>query len=569
MLNLGLDFGSTYSSVAAYRRDTRNVEPMRGMASPYIPSVVSVKGGHMDFGRAAKSETGKPGCRTFKGFKMLLPENVEAARIRGYDSQYTPEVVTDKFLEYLLTRAIGYFRMGNKVNRLAVGVPEIWFRSLRTVNARTALREICRKYLFVDEVEIVSEPAAACAFFAYNYYKNQREARTYDGTILLIDYGGGTLDITLTEIRSSHKEGDPGIMDIRVLEMAGAGENEEGDIGKAAIAYMETVMEESIRKAGIEESAEELRSNPRFYRAVDLLEEALQNRVEAIRDIYSMFGTQDPDDIMEEMDEFTTIEYRDKDIPVYYSVMLSVYNSLIRPVLEEKLDEMIRYMEQMQIPYMDRGNDQFKIALVGGFGNFYLVGDQIEKKFAFSAEDRRRKGIIFNSGDRVNAVSMGAALLAEGVIRIRSTAPYSVGICAYDGAQETCDYAFKLGQVLRFGEPYYPRHTDGKPVLYLLPDGSLSEIVSSVGDEPEKTRVGKIRREYAELLRGLLRDPANNLAAVGFSIDSSGVLSIHVREYDYRRRPVADRAKVIELNRLGDLLELPETQQQGRGQVQA
>ena len=111
--------------------------------------------------------------------------------------------------------------------------------------------------------------------------------------------------------------------------------------------------------------------------------------------------------------------------------------------------------------------------------------------------------------------------------------------------------------------------------IMLIYVASIQGISKSVMEAAEVdgarywTRVGKIRREYAELLRGLLRDPANNLAAVGFSIDSSGVLSIHVREYDYRRRPVADRAKVIELNRLGDLLELPETQQQGRGQVQA
>ena len=154
MLSLGVDFGSTYSSVSAYRRDTNNVEPMlAGMAAPHIPSVVSVKNGVMDFGKAAKSRTGKSGVRTFKGFKMLLPESPETARLRGYTGEYTPEYITERYLENLLTKAVQYYHRGTRVERLVICVPEIWFQSVRSVNARAKLREICRKYLFVHQMQ--------------------------------------------------------------------------------------------------------------------------------------------------------------------------------------------------------------------------------------------------------------------------------------------------------------------------------------------------------------------------------------------------------------------------------
>lgn len=66
---------------------------------------------------------------------------------------------------------------------------------------------------------------------------------------------------------------------------------------------------------------------------------------------------------------------------------------VIRSVLEEQLDHMSGYMKKANIPYMDREQDVFKIALVGGFGNFYLVRQQLQQKFRFSTMDRRQEHI--------------------------------------------------------------------------------------------------------------------------------------------------------------------------------
>ena len=59
---------------------------------------------------------------------------------------------------------------------------------------------------------------------------------------------------------------------------------------------------------------------------------------------------------------------------------MEVYNDLIRPILDDRLNQMITYMKKHDIAYMDRNQDIFKIALVGGFGNYYLVKKQIEDK---------------------------------------------------------------------------------------------------------------------------------------------------------------------------------------------
>ena len=84
-------------------------------------------------------------------------------------------------------------------------------------------------------------------------------------------------------------------------------------------------------------------------------------------------------------------------------------------------------MEEAGIRYDDRDQEIFKIALTGGFGGFKLVEEQVRETFHFSSMDKRQKDIINVATDREKAVSMGAALVASRIIRIRNTAPYSIG----------------------------------------------------------------------------------------------------------------------------------------------
>ena len=52
MLNIGVDFGSTYTTVSVYREDAQVLEAlMMNQASPYVPSVVSAYRGRYEFGQ--------------------------------------------------------------------------------------------------------------------------------------------------------------------------------------------------------------------------------------------------------------------------------------------------------------------------------------------------------------------------------------------------------------------------------------------------------------------------------------------------------------------------------------
>ena len=69
MVNLGMDFGSTYTTVSVYREDTETLEALiLGQGVPYLPSVAARGKGETLFGTAAKNKTGKKGYTIYEAF---------------------------------------------------------------------------------------------------------------------------------------------------------------------------------------------------------------------------------------------------------------------------------------------------------------------------------------------------------------------------------------------------------------------------------------------------------------------------------------------------------------------
>ncbi len=553
MINLGLDFGSTYTTVSIYREDTQTLETLiLNQTLPFIPSVAALMDGQLEFGRAAKSLTGKKGARVFKAFKMLLPEtNPKKLAERGFDQMYTPEVIAKYFLENVLRQVLKNLNE-NEIETLVIGVPEIWNEGISTLDGRTMLRNICRDMKFVKEVKVVSEPAAASAFFAHNFFVTT--GKKFEGKILLVDYGGGTLDITLTDVLSGTGPNGTNTVEIKVLERTGAGENEEREVGKAGIVYMETVMEEAIKRSGILKDTKEFVYDGKFYKAVDELEQQLQDRTQKIQDVFEEFGLDE-----EELNEirFVCIDYRDESVDVTYGLLLEVYNRVIRPVFDEKLRQMIAYMDEEGIQYMDRNQDIFKIALVGGFGNYYLVKKQLEDTFKFNAYDKRRKNIILNKSDCEKAISLGAALLAAGIIGIRNTASYSIGVWAYNANKQVCpNYAIRYKQDIVFDKVYFARGSvDNEIIVIQAISGGFDRFLVNFGHHDKTAMVALAKEEFSRKLANVVQNQYHT-AVVGFSLDSSGVVSLHIHDYDMLEGRIGEEDHVVELTRLGDLFEV-------------
>lgn len=551
-MNVGVDFGSTYTTVSMYKKAENRVEAMEVDGSTNIPSVACINSGKMRFGKLAKEKVGKKSTTAyFEAFKMLLPEqNKTLLHKRGYTDENSPYSVTAGFLDSCLHLAMKT-NSAEKIDNLVICAPEVWSAAVNTADGRPKLRDICNSFPYVNKghVKVISEPAAASAFFAHNYDKNT--GRKYNGHILLIDYGGGTLDITLTEALG----GATGSMEIKIRERCGAGENEEGQIGKAGIAYMEGVTKAAICAAKLAANENAIPVDEKLFEAVNSLESELRSRVSDVDSFFEDVDLDEPDEYEDE--EFCTIEYDREELPVSYGLLVNTYNKLIKPVLNSKIQHMTEFMEKNSINYRDVSSDNFKIALVGGFGNYYLVRHQVNKIFRFNSKDNRFKDIIKNSSDRERAISYGAALIASGEISIRSTAPYSIGIFAVDSeGRPTTNYAIEMRQEIEYGKPYFQKDIRGEKMPFFVPNGSIDKLIINTSSDIR----GTMKMPLKENLRTLLKNSVTGkykTANVAFSLDQSEVLSMHIEEYDYIEGSTG-ATKTFELSRFSDLFETSE-----------
>ena len=528
MINVGMDFGSTYTTVSIFREDTQVLESLSlGIGSPYISSVLALDKGAVKYGTAARLCTGKKDVRTFKAFKMLLPETDMAyLKLRGYDETYTPQKAAALFIENILRQVLKDLH-DTKIHQLVIGAPEIWNEHIHEYNGCEVLKNICERIDFIEHVQVISEPAAASAFFAHNFQKST--GKPFDGKILLVDYGGGTLDITLSDISPSKKNTEEQNIEIKVLERTGAGENQDGQVGKAGIIYMETLMKAAIAQSG-QCAPEDIANDGAFYRAVDILEQELQYMTLNISDTFEEYGIDDIDELNEI--EFAAIEYKNEEIHISYGLLVEIYNDLIQPILDDRLNQMITYMKKHDIAYMDRNQDIFKIALVGGFGNYYLVKKQIEDKFAFSSYDQRQKNIILNRADCEKAISLGAALLAAGMVHICKTAPYEIGVWAYDGDGNLWqNTAIQFRQTLICNYIYDVRTADGEKMVVYVPFGGLTKFMVSFGNRNDTPCMAVLKPEFAKILEDICHEQCS-FVHVGFSVDASETVHIHLQAYD-------------------------------------
>jgi len=551
-MRVGIDFGSTYSTVSSFNETTNQVEALTLIEGEpaSIPSVVSIdKKGRITCGKGAKDQIGKKSVRIFQSYKMLLTEaNQSMLKKRGYDDQYTPQLITKHFLESTLKGVMKrYASTEAALEEVVVCVPEIWGTNIRTLDGRGILRETLMKdiELPVNKVRVVTEPEAASAFFAYDYEKTT--GNNYNGYLLLIDYGGGTLDITLTEVTSSGN----GTMEIGYREGGGAGENHSdeygnGTIGCAGIAFQQRVVALALKDAGVIHGFEEIDfASPAFAETAHDLESLLKSpdRIEDIENTFGEYGSgyEELREIMlDEPREFISLEYDEEEVPVTYQHLYQAYHEII----EDELRTQIKTMNEKVAEHIGMNpcepaagsRNNFMIALVGGFGAFYLVKKQLYEMYNIDPNVRNDLRIKYiNTEKQEQAISLGAALLASHKVVLQKTARYSIGLYTADADRNyKLHYGIKYHQTVETDKPYFIRFNDDDEDIpeNRIPFGALYGNITHFAIEfTELTNRGGLMALKSEELDKLARNlPTEGLWNLGFSLDESDIVTFHIVE---------------------------------------
>lgn len=189
-LSIGIDFGTTKTLVSFYNETTGKPEQIRlGRGRDYMPTsvYVSEEGGFL-FGEDADDQIEFGVDRYCRAFKMKLGSSVPALAFfdGSHFVQYSAKELTRSFLQYVKERSENEVFMGRKVTRTVITKP-VLFSPAQCEELKEAAQEAG-----FHQVEFVTEPEAAGYAFCI-----MCPSEAFKGNALVIDWGGGTLDMAL------------------------------------------------------------------------------------------------------------------------------------------------------------------------------------------------------------------------------------------------------------------------------------------------------------------------------------------------------------------------------------
>lgn len=194
MSTVGFDFGTTNSLVSAIEGDRAiNFFDDRGLP---IPSVVCYEAGNRIVGRQAKQRMATAGLGVYGNIvrspKMLL--NQSTVFVDGVERSVV-DIVTD-LVRYVRDESLsGRGRTLARLDRAVVTIP-VNFDGSRRIALRDAFQQAG-----IRIVQFVHEPLAALYRHVKTEADQQDFLRRHDRRLLLVfDWGGGTLDLTLCRL---------------------------------------------------------------------------------------------------------------------------------------------------------------------------------------------------------------------------------------------------------------------------------------------------------------------------------------------------------------------------------
>ena len=208
---LGIDLGTTYSSVCIWRNGKSEIIPNKnGKLS--TPSIVAFTKNERIIGQAAKNQIIRNYHNTVFDSKRLIgrrysdkvvqedkklwPFKVKndgndkpiiEVKYLGRKTNFYPEQISSMILQQLKENAEKY--LGKKINDAVITVPAHFNDSQRQSTIDAA------KIANINVLGIINEPTAAAINFGVENKSNKNKRK-----ICILDLGGGTFDITIIEI---------------------------------------------------------------------------------------------------------------------------------------------------------------------------------------------------------------------------------------------------------------------------------------------------------------------------------------------------------------------------------
>lgn len=466
MAIIGIDLGTTNSLACVYRNGRPELIPNELGEYKTRSAVSLLEDGTVLVGEAAAERLISHPEASAASFKVWMGSS---RAIRLGDRRFQPEELSALVLRQLARDAEQY--LGEPVEEAVISVPA-YFND----NQRCATK-LAAQLAGLKVERLVNEPSAAALY-------HRSRAGTGDCQMMIIDFGGGTLDVSIVECFEN-------IIEITAI----AGDNHLGgdDIDRAITAHF-------CQHNGISQDALDSTALASLRRQAETAKRALATAPAAL----------------------LAMEWEGSQ----YTLLLT--NPLLRRLCEPVFRR-VRDVVSQAMKNREREGKIDEVILVGGSAQLEVFGDFLEELFG------RRPAALDRPGD---TVALGAGLCAgikgraEDLQELVMTdvCPFSLGVATYHNAKDrTPHMAFLIQR-----SSMLPASHQGN--FYTLFDNQQAlrfEIYQGEGYyASENLKLGEIEVQVPPGPAG------QQYAAVTFTYDINGVLHVSARSSggDYRDR---------------------------------
>jgi len=351
---IGIDVGTSNSAAAALIGGKPTIIPSAegtSLGGKAFPSYVAyTKDGQMLVGESAKRQIVSNPDGTITAIKRKIGTNY---KVKVHGKEYTPQQITAFILQKIKRDAEAF--LGATVDKAVLTVPA-YFND----NQRTATKD-AGTIAGLEVVRIINEPTAAA--LAYGIDKTEKDQK-----ILVYDFGGGTLDVTIMEFSEGVFE---------VISTSGDTQLGGTDMDNAIVDY---VAKEFKKQSGIDVRNDKM-ALQRLREACEKAKIELSNILET--DINLPFITADTSG------------------PKHLVMKLSraKLDELVRPIVEKCKTSIDLALKDAKLS----SSDLTKIIFVGGPTRMPIVQKFVEDYTSVKVE----RGV-----DPMECVAMGAAIQA-------------------------------------------------------------------------------------------------------------------------------------------------------------
>lgn len=378
---------------------------------------------------------------------------------------------------------------------------------------------------------ILSEAEADAAYAAWKMIKTTDP--DLSGHILFFSYHQEKWNIVLSEVSCIN-----GIIWMKTETQISEEKPQENRWRRCTEKIVLDAIEKGIKK--------KIQMDEAFYKTAEQFWHQMKLRRERIKDFYEENILLNLEDLKENGFQFS---YHGTSVLVTYGEMAGRYQEIIREYLKEKLDFMIHFMEQHNIPYDDVRGKRFKIVLSEKICDSYMIRTYLEKYFRCTSQDRRWRDIVTDQIKDQNRVDFGKILAAEGKVHVQRNASYSIGVYLED-EKEKDPYAIHIGEKIEYGRPYFQKTpVDQREKIFIGRD--LCKIIVQSEKNQGRGKILQLEDDVKKRLEQSLLFQYQEFPeyAVGFSEDGADGASLYLWEFNGETGTFQKQIDRIELGR--------------------